>query len=75
MKTYLRKRQVANRYGRVHPRSIERAVRDGRLPPPEYPLGPNVPFWDEAALDEHDRAAAVDATFGPAPRRARRARP
>jgi hypothetical protein len=61
MKTYLVKRQVANRYGGMHPRSIDDAVRDGRLPKPEFPLGPKRPRWSEEVLDEHDRTAATAA--------------
>jgi hypothetical protein len=58
-KIYLRKRQVARRYGDVTLRSIERAVEDGRLPPPIYPCGENTPMWDLAVLEENERAAAL----------------
>jgi hypothetical protein len=69
-KKYLRKRAVAVRYGGISLRSVERAARDGRLPPPEFPFGNKIPHWNEAALDEHDRAAAIAKTFGqPAERR------
>jgi predicted DNA-binding transcriptional regulator AlpA len=63
-KKYLRKRAVAERYGGVTPRTIERMVKDGRLPEPEYPAG-RFPMWDEAKLDECDRAA----TLRPNPKR------
>jgi hypothetical protein len=53
-KKWLRKEAVCARYGDVVDRSIERAVMDGRLPAPEYPLGNKIPFWNEAKLDEHD---------------------
>ena len=58
-KTYLRKRQVAERYGNVTLRSIERAVVDGRLPPPEYPVGEHTPLWDLEKLEANERAAAI----------------
>jgi hypothetical protein len=54
-KKWLRTDAVCARYGDVVYRSIERAVKDGRLPAPEYPLGNKIPFWDEEKLDEHDR--------------------
>jgi hypothetical protein len=58
-KTYLRKRQVAQRYGGIALRSVERAAADGRLPPPEYPFGEHTPLWDLAKLEENERAAAL----------------
>ena len=54
-KKWLRKKDVCARYGDIVPRSVERAVKERRLPHPEYPLGNDVPFWDEEKLDEHDR--------------------
>jgi hypothetical protein len=53
-KRWYRKAQVAARYG-VCGRTIERAVDDGRLPPPKYPLGDKIPYWDGDDLDENDR--------------------
>ena len=58
-KVYLRKRQVADRYGKIALRSVERAAKDGRIPAPEYPCGPNMPMWDEAKLIANERAAAI----------------
>jgi hypothetical protein len=55
MKKWLRTEAVCARYGDVVPRSIERAVKDGRLPAPEFPLRNKVPMWDAEKLDEHDR--------------------
>jgi predicted DNA-binding transcriptional regulator AlpA len=66
-KRYLRKRAVTERYGGVSIRTIERMVKDGRLPPPEYPLG-RLPMWDAAKLDEFDRAA----TLAPRPKQTSR---
>jgi hypothetical protein len=54
-KKYLRKRQVRRRYGDCTDKTIERKVHLGLLPKPEYPLGPNVPMWDEKVLDAHDQ--------------------
>jgi hypothetical protein len=59
MKTYLRKLQLAQRYGDVTLRSIERAVAAGRIPPPEYPCGANTPLWDLAKIEANERAAAI----------------
>jgi hypothetical protein len=58
-KTYLRKRQVAQRYGGIALRSVERAVEDGRIPPPTYPIGENTPLWDLEVLEANERAAAM----------------
>ena len=58
-KTYLRKRQLAQRYGDVTLRSIERAVEAGRIPPPEYPVGQHTPLWDLEKLEANERAAAI----------------
>jgi hypothetical protein len=59
-KKWLRTEAVCARYGDVVPRSIERAVKDGRLPAPEYPLGNKVPFWNEEELDKHDRKIVTE---------------
>jgi hypothetical protein len=56
-KKFLRKRAVAERYGDVNIRTVERMVEDGRLPPPIY--RGRFPLWDEDALDASDRAAAL----------------
>jgi hypothetical protein len=58
-KRWLRKRQVRERYGNVVDRTVERAVRDGRIPPPEYPFGNKIPMWAEDVLEAHERAAAM----------------
>jgi hypothetical protein len=59
-KKWLRKEAVCARYGDVVDRSIERAVMDGRLPAPEYPLGNKIPFWSEEALDAHDAKVVTE---------------
>jgi hypothetical protein len=58
-KRWCRKRQVQSRYGEVCSRTIDRAVKDGRLPPPKFPFGNKVPYWDEDELDKHDRNLAA----------------
>ena len=67
MSSYSKKRDVCRRYGGVTPRTIERAVEAGRLPPPKFPFGNTTPLWDNDELDAHDRAAATAATFGRRP--------
>lgn len=61
-KRWLRKRQVRERYGDCCDRTLERAVRDGRLPPPEFPFGNRIPFWSEEALEAHERTAVMHNT-------------
>ena len=63
-KRWYRKAQVADRYG-VSGRTIERAVNDGRLPPPKYPLSAKFPYWDADDLDAHDRNLAARAPQRP----------
>jgi hypothetical protein len=48
MKTYYRQAAVARRYG-VKPRTILRMRREGRLPPPDFFLGP-YPLWSDETL-------------------------
>jgi hypothetical protein len=57
-KRWYRKAQVATRYDSCD-RTIDRAVEDGRLPPPKFPLGNKVPYWDGDELDAHDRNLAA----------------
>jgi hypothetical protein len=56
MKRYLRRLDLAERY-RCTDRNIDLMVRAGHLPQPTLMRG-RVPLWDEAIIDEHDRAAA-----------------
>jgi hypothetical protein len=69
---WLRKQKVAQRYGWETARSVERAVKAGRLPLPKFPLGNAIPFWDELELEQHERhltalAATTRQTRGPIP--------
>jgi hypothetical protein len=59
-KRWLRKRQVRERYGEVTDRTVERAVKDGRIPPPEFPFGNRIPYWSEEALEANERATAMN---------------
>jgi hypothetical protein len=61
-KRYLRKSHLRVRYGDIHYRTIERMVKSGALPPPEFPFGNRVPAWDEAVLDKWDRRQTDAAT-------------
>jgi hypothetical protein len=56
-KTYLRKRQVAERY-QTTDRNVARMAADGRIPKPDFYNG-RFPLWDEDRLDANDRAAVV----------------
>jgi predicted DNA-binding transcriptional regulator AlpA len=55
---YLRKIQVAERYG-VTKRMVDKMVEEGRLPKPTYPTSDRIPLWNEQALDDNDRAAVT----------------
>jgi hypothetical protein len=57
LRKHLRKKQLAARYGYDSDRSIDRAVKDGRLPPPDMYVG-RFPLWGEDTLDAHDASAA-----------------
>jgi hypothetical protein len=63
MPPWLRKPRVATRYD-CETRSVDRAAAEGRLPKPKYPFGNSIPAWDEAELDEHDRAAIAASAAG-----------
>jgi hypothetical protein len=63
-KQYLRKRDVAARYG-VNIRTVERMTEDDRLPKPVY--RGRIPLYDEEALDASDRVHAVAARPSKAP--------
>jgi hypothetical protein len=52
---------LQERYGPCSRMSIYRYVKQGILPPPQFPLGPNKPLWLEDELDERDEAAAATA--------------
>jgi hypothetical protein len=57
MPPYLPKPALAARYG-CNKRTIERMWKDGRLPPPDFPLGPQKPYGDLEKIEANERAAA-----------------
>jgi hypothetical protein len=58
MKQYLRKKDLAKRYGGITERNIDYMVKDGRIPAPFY--RGRFPLWDPDQVDAADRAALVD---------------
>jgi hypothetical protein len=58
-KHYLRKRDVARRYG-VDERTVDR-MKGRRIPAPKYLPGSRFPIWDAEALDQADRHATLAA--------------
>jgi predicted site-specific integrase-resolvase len=58
MHKFLRKAQVAERYG-VDERTVDRWKFDGRLPQPHY--RGRLPLWREDELERLDRRATVTA--------------
>jgi hypothetical protein len=61
-KRYLRKVQVALRYGWQTTMSVDRGWKVYRtIPPPSIYHG-RIPLWDEEALDEYDAAHAFEAS-------------
>jgi predicted DNA-binding transcriptional regulator AlpA len=54
---FLRKLDVAYRYGGVSTRTVDRMAEDGRIPPPAIFNG-RIPLWSETELNEADEKAA-----------------
>jgi hypothetical protein len=57
MKVFLRRGQVAKRYG-TSTRSTYRMQEDGRLPPPDLYMGP-YGLWAEESLEANERKATL----------------
>jgi hypothetical protein len=55
MAIWFRKKHLRARYGDICDRTIERMIKDHRLPPPEFPFGNRIPAWRDEVLDAHDR--------------------
>jgi hypothetical protein len=54
-KLYLRREQMATRYGGIRARTVERYVEAGKLPPPLYIDGSRTPLWPVDVLEEFER--------------------
>jgi hypothetical protein len=52
-KRFLRRKHLAERYS-ITERTVERMVKDGRLPPPDLYNGP-FPLWDETSVEKAER--------------------
>jgi hypothetical protein len=57
-KKYSGKRAVGERYGGRSPRTIDRWVKAGILPPPDLYMGRH-PLWADETLNQHDRQAVI----------------
>jgi hypothetical protein len=57
MPPYVTNQQLAERYGGCSVRKIQRMQKDGRLPPPEYPTGPDRALNDLEKVEATERAA------------------
>jgi hypothetical protein len=56
-KLYLRRKQMAARYGDIRERTVERYVEAGKLPPPLYINGSRTPLWPVDVLEEFERVS------------------
>jgi predicted DNA-binding transcriptional regulator AlpA len=61
-KQFLRKSQVAARYG-VHERTIDRMADDGRIPKPIH--RGKFPLWAEDKLEAYERRAVIEPNLKP----------
>jgi hypothetical protein len=59
--TWLLIKHLQKRYGDCSRMSINRRVRQGRLPAPSFPFSNHIPAWLESDLDEHDRRVVAAA--------------
>ena len=59
--TWLLTKHLQRRYGDCSRMSINRRVRQGRLPTPQFPFSNHIPAWIESELDAHDLAVAAAA--------------
>jgi hypothetical protein len=61
--TFLKKKDLAARYGGVTIKTVERMVADGRLPKPDI-YNAVSPLWSEASLEKHERRNLVERRTG-----------
>jgi hypothetical protein len=64
MKTFHRQAALAKRYNVKTTRTIARMRKDGRIPPPDFFLGP-YPMWSDETLETHE--AALSSKSKPSP--------
>ena len=57
-KRLINTRAVAERYGGRHPRTVKRWWQQGVIPPPDLTINGRH-YWNEHALDRHDRERVV----------------
>jgi hypothetical protein len=62
-KFMLTTRDVGDRYGGKHPRTIKRWWTAGVIPPPDLTIN-NRHYWKAAALDQRDRERVVEFAGG-----------
>jgi predicted DNA-binding transcriptional regulator AlpA len=74
-KQFLRKRQVAARYGGITERAVDKMVAQGRLPKPVYLNGSRFPLWDLDELVHTERDGLRTKPAKPAPQPAALAPP
>jgi hypothetical protein len=58
-----RKKQLRERYNTTD-RSIDRKVKAGILPRPQFPLGGRTPHWDADEVEAAERTAIASAKAG-----------
>jgi hypothetical protein len=63
---FLSTRAVGQRYGGKHPRTVKRWSDRGVIPPPDQTIQ-NRHYWDEAALDRHDRQRVAERAAATSP--------
>jgi hypothetical protein len=54
------KRAVGERYGGAVPRTVDRWVKAGKIPQPDFYIGPR-PFWRDETLERHERQSVARA--------------
>jgi hypothetical protein len=61
MINWVLRKELKKRQGGISDRTLDRRIKEGRLPPPDYPFGNSKPAWREDVLDAHDLAVAAAA--------------
>lgn len=63
-KRLINTRSVGQRYGGLNPRTIQRWVEQGVIPPPDQIIN-NRHYWDEDRLEQHDRQRVAERAKNP----------